>query len=314
MSNSLPPLPDLINPHTATTHPSYQTIDAMARAWQIAGGTVIEGQHPSRIARRLLRRKPQARTTSEAVVIPLMGPQADWIPVFSPDRHRELYLFCWDVWPSNWSRWQDIFDELRPRKVFMTTSDAVRASRRSKIHAEWMAEATDVSMFNPTTPLAERHIDVLELGRKWNWLHEAITEPLERRGAHHLYQPDETRIIFPSIEDFIRGMEGSKCVVCVPGSVTHPEKYGHYVALTQRYLETMAAGAIPVGVCPPDLLELMDYNPVLEINRNHPLVTFEHVLDNLNLFSEFTERNRLAVECKADWRVRIEELRYACNE
>jgi hypothetical protein len=306
------PLPNLINPEPAASHPSYQTVTAMTRAWQRAGGTVIEAERPSRIGRKLLRRHAQARTTSAAVLLPLMGPRTDWIPAFSPTQRRELYLFCWDVWPSNAPRWREIFDQLKPRKVFMTNSDAVRAWNSPTGLTEWMPEATDVSAFDPSTPLTERSIDVLELGRKWNWLHAEITVPLHDRGARHLYQSDETSIIFPTVESFVHGMQNSKCVICVPGSITHPEIYGQFVALTQRYLETMAAGAVPVGVCPPDLRKLMGYNPVVEVERARPLMAFDHILNNLSAFSDARERNRIAVEQAADWRVRVEELRHAC--
>lgn len=312
MSNTRP-LPDLINPEPAASHPSYQTVNAMAIAWRRAGGKVVDAQRPSRMRRKVLRHPVKARTTSEAVLLPLMGPRTDWIPTFPLSQDRELYLFCWDVWPSNASRWREIFDQLKPRKVFMTTSDAVRAWKNLAFHSEWMPEATDVSAFDPSTPLDERGIDVLELGRKWHWLHTAITAPLSDRGARHLYQPDETTIIFPSPKAFIEGMQNSKCVICVPGSITHPTRYGKFVALTQRYLETMAAGAIPVGVCPPDLQALMGYNPVVEIDRVRPLTAFDHILGNPNAFSEVTERNRMMVEQKADWAVRIQEIRHACT-
>jgi len=307
------PLPDLIDLEPAAAHPAYQTVDAMGLAWRRAGGTVITAERPSRIGRRLLRQRAQARTLSDAVLLPLLGPRSDLIPVFSPTQRRELYLFCWDVWPSNASKWREIFDQLKPRKVFMTTSDAVRAWKSPAVNTELMPDATDVSAFNPSTPLAERSIDVLELGRKWNWLHTAITVPLHDRGARHHYQTDDTTIVFPDAERFVQGMQDSKCVVCVPGSITHPAKFGQIAALTPRYLETMAAGAIPVGICPPDLQELMGYSPVVEIDRSRPLVAFEHILDNPSTFAELKERNRLSVEKKADWRVRIEELRDACT-
>jgi hypothetical protein len=307
-----PPLPGLINPKPAEPHPSYQAVNAMARAWQRAGGTVIEAEHPSRIGRKLLRRRARATATPEAVLLPLVGPATDWIPVFSAPQPRELYLFCWDVWPSNAPRWREIFEHLKPRKVFMTTSDAVRAWQSPAFHVEWMPDATDVSAFDPSKPLEDRSIDVLELGRKWNWLHTAITGPLKDRGARHLYQADETTVIFDNTKCFIEGMQDSKSVVCVPGSVTHPEKFGPAAVLTPRYLETMAAGAIPVGVCPPDLEEVMGYNPVIEIDRGRPLLAFENILDDPSAFSEVKERNRMVLEQKADWRVRIEELRYAC--
>lgn len=310
---SFPPLPNLISPEPAAAHPSYQTISAMTRAWQRAGGTVIEAERPSRVKRKFLRHRCKAETTSEAVLLPLMGPRIDWIPVFTPTQSRELYLFCWDVWPSNASKWRTIFDELKPRKIFMTSSDAVRAWKSPAAQAEWMPEATEVSAFDPSTPLMERGIDVLELGRKWNWLHAAITVPLRERGASHLYQPDDSTLIFSTAERFIQGMQDSKSVICVPGSITHPERYGQFVALTQRYLETMAAGAIPVGVCPPDLRELMGYNPVVEIDRTRPLRAIDQILDNLGSFSDFREGNRRVLEQKADWSVRIEQLRYACR-
>lgn len=310
---SSPLLPDLVNLYPGQTHPSYETVNAMMRAWKRAGGTVVEAEHPSRVVRKLLRRKVHAQTTSAAVLLPLMGPRTDWIPAFSPSQHRELYLFCWDVWPSNAPQWREIFDRLKPRKVFMTTSASVRAWQSLTAHTEWVPEATDVSAFDPSTPLAERGIDVLELGRKWNWLHAAITSPLRDRGARHLYQPDDKTIIFPNTEHFIRGMQDSKSVICIPGSITHPEKYGNFSALTQRYLETMAAGAIPVGTCPPDLRDLIGYNPVVEIDWGRPMKAFEQILNNLSTFIEVTERNRIAVEQKADWGVRIEQLRRACT-
>lgn len=310
---NLPPLPHLINPEPSHPHPGYQAVHAMTRSWKRAGGTVIAAERPSRIARKVLRARSKVSTKSEAVLLPLIGPQKDWIPEFSPAQRRELYLFCWDVWPSNMSRWQEIFEQLKPRKVFMTTTDAARVFKSSAVHTEWMPDATDVSGFVPSTPLTDRTIDVLELGRKWNWLHTAITVPLQERGARHLYQPDETTIIFPNSESFTQGMQDSKCVVCVPGSITHPEKFGQFGALTPRYLETMAAGAIPVGVCPPDLREMLGYNPVVEIDRAHPMMTFDNLLNNLGPFSEVKERNRLAVEQNADWSVRIEQLRQACN-
>lgn len=312
MPDGPPPLPNLINPKPGEPHPGYQAISAMARAWKRAGGTVVESEHPSRIGRKLLRRSARATIESEAVLLPLIGPRMDWIPVFSPTGPRELYLFCWDVWPSNVPRWREVFEQLKPRKVFMTTTDAVRTWTSPALPTEWMPDATDVSAFDPSKPLDERSNDVLELGRKWNWLHAEITGPLENRRARHLYQPDETSLVFDTTESFIRGMEDSKCVVCVPGSITHPERFGPSPVLTPRYLETMAAGAIPVGVCPPDLRKIMGYNPVVEVDPTDPLSAFEQILDDPSAFSELKERNRTTLENRADWRVRIEELRDAC--
>ena len=74
----------------------------------------------------------------------------------------------------------------------------------------------------------------------------------------------------------------------------------------------MAAGAIPVGVCPTELRDLMGYNPVIEVDTTSPLTTFDYLLKNISTFSELKENNRIAVEQMADWRVRIEELRNAC--
>jgi len=52
---------------------------------------------------------------------------------------------------------------------------------------------------------------------------------------------------------------------------------------------------------------------VVEIDRTRPSMAFDHILDNLSTFSEVRERNRMAVEQRADWLVRIEELRNACT-
>jgi len=304
-------LPLLISPQPRATHPSYQAIRSMATAWVDAGGVVADAHYPGRIARRLLGSVPRIGSIGKgAVVIPLMGPRIDWLPSSRELGDAEVYLHCWDVWPTNGPRWQEIFERIKPRKVSMTSSEAVERWRSRGIDAVWVPEAVEPERFDLGNASAQaRDIDVLELGRKWEWLHERITGPLSDAGRVHLYQPDERTLIFPSDQAFVHGMLRSKTVVCVPGSRSHPEKCGPEGVLTLRYLESMAAGALPVGEMPADLLRLAGYDPGTSLIVDSPGQALLDVLGMMDEFEDLIHRNLEGVRDWGSWASRVRDFR-----
>jgi hypothetical protein len=298
----------MIDPGAPESHPSYQSITDLIHAWTQRGEEVVVASRPSRLARRLGVRgrvaAPESGSPGSALLLPLMGPRLDWVPVIQTN--GSLELLCWDVWPSNRSEWAEVFARAKPSRVIMTCRDAVDDwSARLDCDVSWIPEATVVDRFDPSKPLAHRAIDVLELGRRCEPFHRAIAPTLARERFVHLFEPVSGRLVFDTQHEMVAGMCDSKIAVCFPGSQTHPEKYGGYTALTQRYFEVMAAGCILVGSTPPELVHVMGYDPVVKVDRKDPGAELVGILSSLAEHEPLVERNRRRAQEVADWSARV---------
>jgi hypothetical protein len=74
--------------------------------------------------------------------------------------------------------------------------------------------------------------------------------------------------------------------------------------MTQRYLEGMAAGCLILGTAPKELIELFQYNPVIEVDWCDPLKQVEQVLASIDDYQSLVNRNFRQVSLKGDWKQR----------
>ena len=154
----------------------------------------------------------------------------------------------------------------------------------------WVPEAIEPESY-AFLPAARKNIDVLQLGRRYDMLHEMLLTPLAQRGKVYLYEKEKGRIVFPTREGFVDGLARTKISVCVPSSITHPEQAGDIEVLSMRYLQSMTSKCLVVGHAPAELVSLFGYNPVVEIDMADPA---QHILSLLDTFADYSaliERN-----------------------
>jgi hypothetical protein len=142
------------------------------------------------------------------------------------------------------------------------------------------------------------------MGRRHEQVHRSLLELSSRGPCQHLYQRAPGEVIFESSSDLVQGLVDAKISVCFPASVTHPERCGSIETLTQRYFESMAAGAIVVGHAPQELVEFMGYNPVVEIEADTAAATCGRILASPSEFQALADKNRETVLATAGWRER----------
>ena len=225
---------------------------------------------------------------------------------------KSIYLFCWDVLPSNLEKWISIFEYLNPKVIFLTSRDSIGLfDDKYTFRFEFLPEAIDVERFLSTTKLVERDIDILEYGRRWEDLHKVLELISWLEDLNHKYA-DNGKLVFKDTDEFIQTLKNSKLIVCTPGSLSHSNEFGRYQGvelLTRRYLEVMAAGALMIGHCPKDLSDLMEINPVVEIiDPNFEMKDIQSLFLDVSRFQEFVVKNQEWVIKNGSWRVRIPQL------
>ncbi len=137
----------------------------------------------------------------------------------------EIVPYCYDCWPPVHEKWAQFFRRQRVRTAMFSCRQAAEEMQRRfpLMRCGWIPEALTPEDYDQGDVLAARRIDVLELGRRHERFHEAITDHLQRNGKVHLYMRAPGVIIFPQKEDFLKAMSDSKISVCFPSSMTHPE-------------------------------------------------------------------------------------------
>ena len=217
-----------------------------------------------------------------------------WVNGLYP--YRSFYpcvTYSFDCWSPIYDKWERFFARTRPCLSFISAKASVAemSKRCPSTEFRWLPEAIDPGIFHPSRPLADRQIDVLELGRRLQTYHKAIKGALEQAGRRHIYSLIDGEIKF-SRSECVDLYANTKVSLCFPTALTHPERAGRVETTTLRYWEAIASKCLLVGHCPRELRELMDYNPVVEADIDHPeQQLIEEILPQIDRYQVFVDRN-----------------------
>jgi hypothetical protein len=179
----------------------------------------------------------------------------------------QCVTYSFDCWASSYDEWEAFFKTNRVELAFISAkqSTAVMARRCADTQFRWLPEAVDPEEYKSNVPLANRSIDVLEMGRRFDRYHQAIVDPLRTGGWRHAYPSMDRGLVFQTHAAMKAALGNAKVSICFPQSLTHPERAGDVETATLRYFESMAAKCLVVGHCPRELAEMFGYNPVIEV-------------------------------------------------
>lgn len=229
------------------------------------------------------------------------------MPYFMFQEKKSIYLF--DSWPDTYEQIHRIVEDWNLQHVFMSSSQSVKelnSSRCTCIYT-WIPEGVDPSRYK-YYPVKEKNIDVIQIGRKYDAYHERIVNTLEKARKVYLYEKVKGEIIFPRRDMFIDGLARSKISICVPSSITHPLRSGHIETMTARYLQSMVSKCLIVGHAPKEMIDLFEYNPVVEIDMNAPVEQLLFLLEHFQDYIPLIENNyRITIE-KHTWSKRWDTI------
>jgi hypothetical protein len=243
----------------------------------------------------------------------LMGPDfSKCLPYFLFSGNKSLYIF--DAWPKNHQIIINFLNFFKVKNVFFTSSQATEIiqSKVPNTACFWVPEGIFSASYK-SLEYKDKTIDVLALGRRFNKYHKQIVGCLKENDKRYLYEKKKGAIIFPSRAGFIEGLAKSKISICVPSSITHPERSGDIETITQRYLQSMLSKCIILGHAPKEMIALFGYNPVIEIDAEHPENQIISILNNYDDYHALVEKNYEMVLKHHTWENRWELIKKVVN-
>lgn len=227
---------------------------------------------------------------------------------YIPATGRMIYMF--DAWPKNYESISRFVNQYAIDKVFVSASQSATDLNKlvGKNNFHYVPEGVDPTIYH-ASEYEQKDIDVLALGRKYEAHHKAIKESLEQNQRNYRYEVSNGQLIFPDRKAFIDGLSRTKISICVPSSITHPQRSGHVETMTMRYLQSMASKCLIVGHAPKEMIELFGYNPVIEIDWLDPAGQIESILQDFHLHIPLIERNYIEVSERHTWATRFNQIK-----
>ena len=235
------------------------------------------------------------------------------LPRFFSKSNKSIYIF--DAWPEKHDEIIKFVNGFKVDNLFLTSSQAVEAirSKTPNTNCFWVSEGINPGGYKHYS-FKDKTIDVLALGRKYESYHAQIVSCLEFNKKEYLYEKQPGKIIFPTREGFVKGMAKSKISICVPSSITHPERSGNIETMTIRYLQSMVSKCLILGHAPKEMITLFGYNPVIEIDTKDPESQIISILNNYSDYFPLIEKNYQKVLENHTWTNRWNTIKQFLNQ
>ena len=103
-------------------------------------------------------------------------------------------------------------------------------------------------------------------------------------------------------------MADAKVTLALPRCDVDPVGTEGLETLTQRFWEGMLSRSVLVGRAPKELIELIGYNPVIDLDRNNAETQIKNIIDNIEKYQTLVDRNRETALKMAPWDIRIKKI------
>lgn len=220
--------------------------------------------------------------------------------------NHEIIPVLWDTWPRYWDEIVKSFKRHNVRLAFFTqkqTADFVK-SKLPTVECVHLPEGIKAKKYiRPVKQLKDRPVDVLEMGRIYQSFHSQAI-----RSNTIVKYAQNNELLFPTFDDLLEGLGDAKIVTCFPRCMTHPEHAGDVETLTQRYWECMLSKCIIIGHAPHELVDLLGYNPVVEVDTKAVPVQLESIIAHINDYQDMVDKNYDAALKYADWSKRLPSI------
>lgn len=285
-------------------------------AWVKLGGQVASAHYPPRWLHGLAFRCELPSTLKKlslSLTFPLRAsarlrfvePVSLYFDTFPDYALYEVIPFVWDCWPcyeEKMCKWLEKHDV--KTAIFTSAQTAERMRERfPQMNIMWCAEAVDSSLYKEGKPLAERGIDLMEFGRS----NEKVFKVALPETIKHVCTKVNEEFIYTN-KQLYDAMGDAKVTITLPRSMTQPEVAGDIETLTQRYWECMLSRMVMLGHAPKELVDLIGYNPVIEIDTINAIDQLNDILAHIEDYQPLVDKNRDTAIRMGDWTVRMREV------
>jgi hypothetical protein len=220
-------------------------------------------------------------------------------------------VYQFDSWTHDNAVNENAFRSFKINIAFISIKKAAEYFNSLKIPdftAYWIPEAVTCARYR-WRDYAEKDIDFLQYGRRWEWLHEQLLPFCKTKDLNYQYPRDKDhhKSQFRDRQALLDALSKAKIVICVPKTITHPVIHD-LSTLTTRYFECMASKCLILGHAPADLIDLFGYNPVVDVDYSDPAGQLKHLMDQYIEFVPLIEKNYRVTQEGHQWKNRVTEM------
>lgn len=277
-------------------------------AWVNMGGKTMPSHYPYKAFHKFAYNYelPTIHKKSKIAQLRFVEPVSINFDTFPDYARYEIIPMIWDCWPRYFEKTCQWFIKHDVKTAIFTSSQTAERMKKRFPNMNILAitEGIDMSKYNEGKDLKERSIDLLEFGRR-NTNVFRVTLPATYK---HIYSKNGEHI-FSAEEDLLNGLSDSKITVCYPRCDTQPSKAGNIETLTQRYWEAMLSRIVIVGRAPKELIDLIGYNPVIEIEKDNQTERIIDIIEHIDDFQSLVDKNRDSAINMGSWENRVELIK-----
>lgn len=282
-------------------------------AWMAEGGKTIKAYYPWRLLHGLAYRYalPCIKQSHKEAHLRFVEPVSINFDTFPDTAFYEIIPMIWDCWPCYFEKVCAWFEKYRVKTAIFTSSQTAERMRERfpEMNIMFCPEGINVDEFDGGLNLVERGILMYEIGSV-------------KRSFFKKKYPREYSLLFNKPKewglenrgDFLRILQNTKLTVIFPKSITEPQIAGDVETLTQRYWECMLSRMVMVGHAPKELIDLIGYNPVIEIENGNELKQIQDILSNIGDYQRLVNRNNETALRIGAWSHRMNDVKAFLRE
>lgn len=275
---------------------------AVYEAWKRVGGQIAPPHYPARFLHHWAFRHelPMLWKSQKEARLRFVEPVSITFDTFPDYARYEIIPFVWDCWPRYFEKMYQWLERHQVKTAIFTSSQTAELMQQQfpEMNIMYCPEAVDVSCYHEGGLLKERSIDVLEFGRGSNLTFNAVRYVCTKVNGKYLYTNSQ---LYDAMAD-------AKITIALPRSLTQPEVAGDIETLTQRYWESMLSRMLMVGHAPRELVDLIGYNPVIELDKANPNVQIQDMLTHIDDYQELVDKNRETALRLGCWDKRMQNV------
>lgn len=281
--------------------------EAAFKAWQQNGGQIKKSHYPPKILHGTVFRweVPCLYKNETEARIRFVEPVSIKFDTFPDYVFYEIIPFIWDCWPKFFEDVCQYFIKHKVRTAFFTSSQSAEKMKKRfpSMNIFFIPEGIDTTLYQDGKLLKDRNIDLLEYGRK----NDKIVRYNLPNTINHLYSKKGEKL-FTTNEDLFSALADTRITIALTRKDTQPELAGDIDTLTQRYWESMLSRIVMVGRAPQELIDLIGYNPVIELDYKHPNEQIFDILNNIENYQPLVNKNRETALKFGDWKTRMKDV------
>lgn len=276
-------------------------------AWVELGGQTMLSHYPYKAFHKFTYNYdlPTIHKNSKIAQLRFVEPVSLGFDTFPDYARYEIIPLIWDCWPRYFEKTCQWFIKHDVKTAIFTSSQTADRMREQfpKMNILTITEGIDTSKYSEGKQLNERSIDLLEFGRR----NKKVFDVSLPTNFKHLYSKNGEHI-FKTEGDLINGLADSKITICYPRCDTQPEKAGNIETLTQRYWEAMLSRIVIVGRAPKELIDIIGYNPVIEIEKDNQTNSIVEIIEHIDDYQSLVNKNRDVALKMGSWESRIKQI------